>query len=160
MNPRSSLALLIVGALAGSAPTVALGQTPRDSVLAVVHRLFDGMRQGDSAMVRSVFDSSVQFLSVSERDGVPTAAARSVDAFVAAVGTPHEQVYDERIWDVELEVDSGLASVWAKYAFYLGDTFNHCGVDAFGLVRRAAGWKIVYVADTERRTGCWRGPGG
>ena len=160
MPPRPSLVLLSLGALTYAAPTSARAQTPHDSVLAVVHRLFDGMRKGDSAMVRSVFDSSVEFLSVSEKDGVPTAAARSVDAFVAAMGKPHEQVYDERIWDVQLEVDAGLASVWAKYAFYLGDTFNHCGVDTFGLVRRADGWKVVYLADTERREGCWRGPGG
>jgi Putative lumazine-binding len=147
--------LLLLGAMARPA----LAQTPEQDVMAVVHRLFDGMRKGDSAMVRSVFDSSVRFLSVSERDGVPTAAARSVDAFVAAVGKPHEQVYDERIWDPEIEVDSGLAAVWTKYAFYLGDTFSHCGVDVFGLVQRPGGWRIVYLADTERHTGCWRGPG-
>ncbi len=160
MKPRPSLVLLTLAALAGGVQAPARGQTPEEAVMAVVHRLFDGMRTADSAMVRSVFDSSVQFLSVREENGVPTATARSVDAFVAAVGKPHEQVYDERIWDVEIEVDGGLASVWAKYAFYLGDKFNHCGVDVFGLVRRADAWKIVYLADTERRTGCWRGPGG
>ena len=158
MYPRPGPLLLALGALTAATPATA--QTPQDSVLSVVHRLFDGMRRGDSAIVRSVFDSSVQFLSVSEKDGVTTATPRSVDAFVAAVGTPHEQVYDERIWDVRVEVDRGLASVWAKYAFYLGDTFNHCGVDVFGLVQRADGWKIVYLADTERHTDCWRGPGG
>ena len=156
--PRPSLLLLALSLAASAAPAAA--QTPEAEVMAVVHRLFDGMRKGDSATVRSVFDSSVQFLSVTERDGVPTAAARSVDDFVAAVGRTHAQVYDERIWDVALEVDSGLASVWAKYAFYLGDKFTHCGVDVFGLVRRGNAWKVVYLADTERHTGCWRGPGG
>ena len=77
MPPRPSLVLLSLGALTYAAPTSARAQTPQESGVAVVHRLFDGMRKGDSAMVRSVFDASVEFLSVSEKDGVPTAAARS-----------------------------------------------------------------------------------
>ncbi len=140
-----------VPALRAQAPT-------QQEVLAVVHRLFDGMRKGDSGMIRSAFDSTARMGSASDSAGIPRFSIGSVDRFVSGVGRPHEKVFDERIWDTVVQVDGGLASVWTKYAFYLGDQFNHCGVDVFELTRRPDGWKIVYLADTRRKEGCWTGP--
>ncbi len=156
-------ALLAPGALAASLllPPAARGQaSAQDEVLTVVRRLFDGMRAGDSAMVRSTFDAMAELLSVSAPDsaGVHRVSVAPVDRFLAAIGTPHPDVWDERIWDTEVRVDGGLASVWTKYAFYRGEQFNHCGVDVFELARRPDGWKIVHLADTRRTAGCWTGP--
>jgi hypothetical protein len=41
-----------------------------------------------------------------------------------------------------------------NYAFFAGDTFSHCGVNAFQLFKGADGWKIFHIADTRRREGC------
>jgi hypothetical protein len=49
-----------------------------------------------------------------------------------------------------------LATVWAEYDFHFGTTFSHCGVDAVQLLRTAAGWKIVSIADTYETEGCAR----
>lgn len=144
--------------LSALCPSPMRAQTPEQTVLAVVRRLFDGMRRGDSAMVRSVFDSTMVMISVSDSAGRSKVDRGSADRFVAAVGRPHPEVWDERIWDTEVRVDGGLASVWTKYAFYRGDQFSHCGVDVFELARRAEGWRIIYLADTRRRDGCWTGP--
>ena len=65
-----------------------------------------------------------------------------------------EEVWDERIWDAEVRVDGNLATAWMKYAFYAGDEFSHCGVDAFQLFKGVDGWKVFHVADTRRREGC------
>lgn len=139
--------------------TISPAQTAAErDVLAVVRRLFDGMRAGDSAVVRSVFDANARLVSVGVRDGQPSTRVTSADEFVAAVGRPHDAVWDERIWDSEVRVDGSLASVWTKYAFYVGDRFSHCGVDAFHLVRRANGWMIIDLADTRRQEGCWTPP--
>lgn len=133
--------------------------TPEGDVLAVVRRLFDGMRAGDSAMVRSVFAAEARLVSTDTREGQPTVRVTTADAFVAAVGRPHDAIWDEQIWDTEIRVDGNLAAVWTKYAFFLGDRFSHCGVDAFHLVRRTDGWKIVDLADTRQREGCAMPPG-
>lgn len=129
-------------------------QSPEREVRAVVQRLFDGMRAGDSAAVRSVFDSTARFRSAIVRDGNPVLQTATVDGFVRAIGTPHDSIWDERIWDVEVRVDGNLASVWTKYAFYVGPRFSHCGVDHFLLFQRPDGWKIIHLADTRRREGC------
>lgn len=129
--------------------------TPEEqAVLAVVQRLFDGMRAGDSTAVRAVFDDGATLSSVSLREGVPVVHTGSIDRFVEAVGTPHEEVWDERIWAPEARVDGPMATAWVPYAFYLGDTFSHCGVNAFTLVQRPEGWKVRAITDTRRREGC------
>lgn len=134
-------------------------QTPEQDVLAVIRRLFDGMRAADSAMARSAFDASARLVSVStDSAGNPRVSIADMDRFLAAVGRPRTEVWDERIWDAEVRVDGGLASVWTKYAFYRGDQLSHCGVDVFELVRRPDGWKIMHIADTQRRGNCWTPP--
>lgn len=123
-------------------------------VRAVVDRLFTGMRQGDSTIVRSVLHPQARLLSASMRQGEPVLRADSIDAFVRAVGTPHDQVWDERIANVQIRVDGPLASAWMDYAFYAGDQFSHCGVNAFQFFRTAQGWKVIQITDTRRREGC------
>lgn len=125
-----------------------------EEVLQVVDRLFDGMRTGDSTAVRAVFDDGARIQSIGMQDEGPVLRNGSVDRFVEAVGRPHDAVWDERIWDPEVLVDGPLATAWTPYAFYLGDTFSHCGVNAIHLVRRADGWKIFHLVDTRREEGC------
>ncbi len=150
LPPALALFLVLV-------PGPALSQTSpadEDEVLAVVERLFDGMRAADSSMVRSTLHADLRLVSVAEGESGPALHSEPMDGFVAAVGTPHEEVWDERIWDPEVRVDGRLATVWVSYAFYLGEELSHCGVDAFQLFDGAEGWKIFHIADTRRREGC------
>ena len=143
-------------------PVPAHAQTDDEAaVRAVVDRLFDAMRAADSAGVRAVLHPKTRLTSVAESDGQPAIEVLdSMDGFINAVGTPHEETWDERIWDVEVRIDGRLATVWANYAFYLGDRLSHCGVDAFQLFKDVDGWKIFEIADTRRREGCEPPPTG
>ena len=156
---RFLLAAALLPVLAAPAPAQ-VQSAPEKAVMAVVARLFDGMRAGDSAMARSAFDAMAQLVSVSPPDssGLHHVSVSPVDGFLAAIGTPHPDVWDERIFDTDVRVDGGLASVWTKYAFYRGETFNHCGVDVIELALRPEGWKIIHVADTRRTANCWKAP--
>lgn len=126
------------------------------AVMAVIARLFDGMRAGDSSMVRSVFDPRVRMITVSMRNGArQTTLEQGADGFAKAVGTPHPEVWDERIANERIAIDGDLASVWVDYGFFVGAKFSHCGVDHFLLVRGGSGaWSILELADTRRTTGC------
>lgn len=141
------------------AAPLARAQTPEQDLLTVIRRVFDGMRAGDSAMTRSAFDASARLVGVStDSAGNPRVSIADIGQFLAAVARPRAEVWDERIWDTEVPVDGGLASVWTKYAFSRGQQFSHCGVDVFELVRRPDGWKIIHLADTRRTTNCWTPP--
>jgi hypothetical protein len=60
----------------------------------------------------------------------------------------------ERMWNPEVKVHGGIATLWAPYDFYRDGKFSHCGIDAFDLVRTAAGWQIVGATFTIERTNC------
>lgn len=126
----------------------------RAAVLAAVHRLFDGMRAGDSAAVRAVFHPAAFLATAVVREGTPQLQVDKLDEFVQAVGTPHEEIWDERVHGEEVRIDGALATVWTEYSFYAGGKFSHCGVDAFQLARSVAGWRIIALTDTRRREGC------
>lgn len=155
MTPRPSIGLVaaLVVSLADATPARAQ-DADRAEVLAVVTRLFDGMRAGDSAMVRSTFHPKALLSTALLRQGDAVVETEDIEGFVRAVGTPHAEVWDERIRNPQVLVDGTLASVWVEYSFYAGTRFSHCGVDAFQLARDGTAWKIIALADTRRRTGC------
>lgn len=124
------------------------------AVRATIDRLFDGMRAGDSTVVRAAFHPEARLMTIGTREGKPVMGTVSIDAFVRAVGTPHDDVWDERISNVEIRVDGNLATAWMDYSFYTGDKFSHCGVNAFQLFRGPEGWKVFHIADTRRREAC------
>jgi reactive intermediate/imine deaminase len=147
---------LTLALLATILPSAAHAQAAdeRAAVLRVITRLFDGMRAGDSAMVRSVFHPKAQLATAIVRQGNAVVEVDELDKFVQAVGTPHAEVWDERLSNTSVQVDGTLASVWTDYSFYVGVKFSHCGVDAFQLAKSGGDWQIVALADTRRRQGC------
>lgn len=148
--------LIAAIALTALAPAPARAQaTAEDSARAVIVRLFDGMRAGDSAAVRALFAPGARLQTALVRpDGTPVLREDSVDTFVRAVGGPHEFTWDERVDAWHVRIDGPLAVVTVDYSFYAGERFSHCGIDAFQLFRGPEGWKVFQLTDTRRRTGC------
>lgn len=132
-----------------------MAQSQDVAIRASVDKLFDGMRSGDSSVVRSVFipQSTLTSVSINAKDSVMTHVSKT-DDFVAAVGKPHTEKWDERIYDVKISVDGPMAIVWAPYKFYRGETFSHCGVNVFTMIKTKSGWKINAITDTRRKTDC------
>lgn len=150
MITRLTLCAVLLAALA---PHSLAAQSAEDAA-GVVHQLFDAMRAKDTVAVRAVFHPEARIQSVGrDRDGEMAVRTTAIDTFVGGIGSATVQL-DERIWDVEVRLDGGLATVWARYAFYADGTLSHCGVDAFQLAHTDDGWKILQVADTRQREGC------
>lgn len=145
--------LAILASLLLPAPVAA--QSDERAVVAVVERLFDGMRAKDTTMMRSTFDASARLYGKG-RDG--TIGGNPVDGFIASIGRT-ERYVDEKIFAPVVHIDGDLATVWTFYTLHVDGTFSHCGVDAVLLYRTADGWKIVSLADTRRQEPC-EPPGG
>ena len=125
---------------------------PVEAVRAAVAQLFDGMRAADTTAVRAVLHPDARFSTVTRQGERHALAPGDVGAFLAALASS-DVVWDERLGEVEVRVDDGLATAWMAYRFYAGDRFSHCGVNAMQLVQDAAGWRILNLVDTRRR-GC------
>ena len=153
MTNRLLLVLFAASLLVPAAPAQsdAPASSSEQAVRATIDALFDGMRAGDSAAVRAVFHENARLHTALGPSDTSAVRGTPIDAFVEAVGEPHEKVWDERIWDVEIRVDGPLASAWVPYVFYHGNERSHCGVNAMQFVRHADGWKILQVTDTRRQ---------
>src|SRR6478609_1789714 len=136
--------------------TPSLAQTAQDEVREVINRLFTSMEKGDSAKLHSTFAKQVTMATVSrDKSNSPVIKYESsIDDFLKAIGTPHPEVYYEEIWNVKIQIDGDFAQAWCDYAFYVGNKFSHCGVDAFNLFKGKEGWKIFHLADTRRKDNC------
>lgn len=126
------------------------------AVRTVIDKLFDGMRSADSSAVSTLFHPEVRMMtSYVNTSSEPVLKEGSLETFLTAIGTPHPEIWDEKIWNTVVQIDDNLAQVWTDYAFYVDDRFSHCGVDAFQLVKDAEGnWRIVHLIDTRRKEPC------
>ena len=128
--------------------------TGADAVKKTITRLFEGMRKGDSTIVKSTLAQNVIFQTVATSKGNTKVQTENVQNFLKAVGSKHTEMWDERITFHEVLVDDGLASVWTSYRFYAGDKFSHCGVNSFQLAKENDKWEIIYLIDTRRKDKC------
>ncbi|AMR30317.1 hypothetical protein A0256_02240 [Mucilaginibacter sp. PAMC 26640] len=146
---------LILLLIAIAFATRAFCQTEKEEIKKSITTMFDAMRKGDSTMLRSVFAPGLVFQGLKpQKDGTVILMNENPNDFLKSIGTPHKEVYDERITWGDIKVDGPLASVWTPYKFYLGGVFSHCGIDFFQLMKTPAGWKIIYVIDTRRKDDC------
>lgn len=125
--------------------------TEEAAIKATIQQLFDGMRKGDSTMVGAVFHPTARLQSVfKNKEGKVVVKTDAISGFVKSIGTPHPEVYDERLLSYEIRIDEQMATAWTPYEFYVGDKFSHAGVDAFQLAKTEKGWQIIQITDTRR----------
>jgi hypothetical protein len=53
-----------------------------------------------------------------------------------------------------VKIEGRIAMVWAPYDLWINETFSHCGVDVFTLIKTSEGWRIATIAYTMEKTGC------
>ncbi|MFM8744101.1 MAG: hypothetical protein ACKODM_12365 [Cytophagales bacterium] len=143
--------------LAVSASAIAQVAEEKKSVEVTIQTLFTAMKKGDSALLRTAFAGEVTLATISlGKDGNPVLnREKGITNFMKAIGTPHPESYNEPIWNLKIEVDGRFAQAWCDYAFYVGNKFSHCGVDAFHLFKGSDGiWRIFHLADTRKKEGC------
>jgi hypothetical protein len=153
MNIRLALLFFgLVGTSLGARAQAASVET--QAIKQTVNQFFDGMRRGDSTMVRRTLAPGAVLHAISQKENRTALQIESTNDFLKAAGTPHPEIWDERVQFERVLIDANLASVWAPYEFYVGSKFSHCGYDSFQLVKLANGWKIAHIIDTRRKDKC------
>lgn len=143
-------------ALAFSAPVAKAQQTTEEEgIKATINLLFDGMRNADTTTIAKAFAPTAIMQSIAKNKAEKYSVRNeSVANFIKSIAAPHREKYDERIEFTKILIDQNLASVWTNYQFYVGNTFSHCGVNSFQLLKTDEGWKIIYLIDTRRKNNC------
>ena len=132
---------------------IAQAQTTEDSVKATINRLFEGMKNADTVVLKSAFtdDPILHTVATNKKKKVYVRNEKFRD-FIKITGQQKAGEANERIQFETIRIDGPLAMVWAPYEFYYKGKFRHCGVNSFQLVRLEDGWKINYLIDTRRKS--------
>lgn len=124
-------------------------------IMDAIRVFFDGLADQDSVAMMSVTDPGTRLvLTSSKADGSTLMRSIPIENFVGLIMSPQGDSLLETYWDPSVRVHDNLATVWLQYNFYIGERLDHCGEDAFQLFRSDEGWKIIAIADTQRRIGC------
>lgn len=126
-------------------------------IMKPIETLFEAMEAGDSALLGSTFYKNVSLATIVLDGSLGLKNLLFEDdlsGFKKAVVAVKNEPYREPIYEIEIQREGIFAQVWAKYSFYIGSTFHHCGIDAFQLVNTEAGWKIFSLTDTRQVNGC------
>ena len=94
------------------------------------------------------------FTSYKKETGEEIINEGDLKRFLNAIGTPHEEIWDEKISNTIIQVDGNLAQVWTDYSFFIGKNISHCGIDAFHLIREDKSWRIINLMDTRKKKDC------
>jgi hypothetical protein len=136
-------------------PLTGLGQAEEGAVKQTIVAFFDGMRKGDSTLIKSTVSPTAILQTVyKDKEGKVGVRSDDMGKFITAVSRPHPEVLDEQVTFDVVRVDADLAIAWTPYRFYIGKKFSHCGVNSFQLVRIEGKWKIQYIIDTRRKDDC------
>lgn len=120
----------------------------KDLVKETVEKLFTGMKNADTAMIRTVFTDAPILQTLAKNNDVKS---ENLQGFLSAFSKLSKNDADEKITFEAIHIDGNLASVFTPYEFYFKGNFSHCGANSFQLVKQNGVWKIQYLIDTRRK---------
>jgi hypothetical protein len=117
--------------------------------------MFAGMKNADAGLFKTAFaDGAILQTITRNKEGKTAVVNENISEFADVVGKLKKDSADERIQFETIKIDGPLAIVWTPYSFFHNGKFSHCGVNSFHLIKFDGVWKIQYLIDTRRRTGC------
>ena len=148
-------AVFLIAALAAF-PVRAQAQDSK-AVLAAGQAVFDAMAKKDTVELRRLLHPAVHFIATTEREGKMVSRVSTLQDFVTQIGSM-PGVPLERMWNAEVRVSGGIASIWTHYDFHMNGQFSHCGIDNFQFVRGDDGWLLTSITYTVVREHCPKNP--
>lgn len=125
-------------------------KSENDAIKESVEKLFTGMQNVDTIMIKSVFADDAILQTITKNNEIKT---ERLGNFLSSFSKLSKNDADEKIKFEAIHMDGNLASVFTPYEFYYKGKFSHCGANSFQLVKQNDVWKIQYLIDT-RRTNC------
>lgn len=122
-----------------------------------IETFFDGFHDQDSIQIKKTVSSNIVLQTISLDDsGNSLVKTQDFSEFLKSiVGIPKTTKFEEVIKDYSIQIDGPMANAWTSYEFRIDDTFHHCGVNSFQLVKDSEkGWQIIYLIDTRRKEDC------
>ena len=126
------------------------------AVQKTVEDFFIGFHNQDSIQIKSTVEPNIILQTIGiDSLGNPIVKNQNFNAFLKSiVSIPKTTKFQEIINSFSIQIDGNMANAWTNYEFWMNDSFSHCGVNSFQLIKSGNDWKIIYLIDTRRKTDC------
>ncbi|RRQ48451.1 nuclear transport factor 2 family protein [Maribacter algicola] len=134
-----------------------LAQTSEaEAVKATVDKFFTAFHAQDSVGLKTLVtpDIVLQTIGTGKKGETILRRENYSDLVKSIISIPDSVAFNEKLLDYSIQVDGAMANAWTPYEFWVNDSFSHCGVNSFQMVKLDGAWKIIYLIDTRRREGC------
>ncbi|MGY5850541.1 nuclear transport factor 2 family protein [Salegentibacter sp. F14] len=130
--------------------------TKKENLRMLIESFFEAFHLQDTVKLRSFAHPDIVLQSISvSKGGVTKLTTDSYSGFLQGIGKIAETTtFEEKLQDFEISIYGEMAHVSTPYSFYLNEKFSHCGVNSFQLMKVEDQWKIIYLVDTRKKTGC------
>jgi hypothetical protein len=135
---------------------MAQSASEKNEVLRVVQQFFDALEKQDTLAWNGLFIKDARNYYI----GVRNDSVRSGTQDPFHFKFRPDEIIRERMRKsgVTVQVHGRIAMVWAPYDLWVNNTYSHCGVDVFTLLKSPSGWKIATAAFTIEKEGCGNVP--
>ena len=123
----------------------ALAPADARAIAAALRRLQEAGAAHDSARVLASLDAGARVVVVTGRDSGSAVEARTAAAYAALLARRQAAERDS-VAELAVVGDEAIATVWAPFASYAGNTRTGCGVEELQLVKEAETWRITALA--------------
>ncbi len=131
----------------------------KKAVQKTIETFFEGFHKQDSVLIKQVVSDEIVLQSIGRNpSGGSVVRTEVFGKFIKSIVSIQETTkFQEILKSFKIQIDGPMANAWTPYEFRINDAFHHCGVNSFQLVKHDNDWKIVYLIDTRRKTGCDEG---
>ena len=156
MKKLLACSLLLLSAAITTAQSITDTTAENEKIKEAVNTFFEGFHARDSIIMKSVFieDPVIQTIGKTKEGQTKLGNEELEKVLKGIVSIPLNTSFKEVLHDYVIKIDGDMANAWTPYSFYLNDSFSHCGVNNFQLLKLDGKWKIIYLIDTRRREGC------
>jgi hypothetical protein len=126
------------------------------AVQKTIEDFFIGFHNQDATQIKNTVISDVILQTVSsDSTGNTLVKNEKFETFLKSITSiPKTTLFKEKIISYHIQIDGNMANAWTTYEFWLNNSFSHCGVNSFQLIKFEKKWKIIYVIDTRRKNDC------
>lgn len=127
-----------------------------DAIKATVDKFFTAFHAQDSVGLLDLVTTDIVLQTIGkDKNGETILRQENFEDLVhSIVSIPDSINFQEKLLDYSIQVDGAMANAWTPYEFWVNDTFSHCGVNSFQMVKKQGTWKIIYLIDTRRKEDC------
>jgi hypothetical protein len=134
----------------------AFAQNRDDSkdALAVVNKMFDMMAAFKPSEIVALHTPEAQLVAIMKnKEGKSNIRTIKAEDFSKNFAEKKAELLED-MYAPKVEVSGDFAQVWGRYVFFVNGKVQHCGVNAFHLVRTDVGWRIAGASSTMEPQGC------